>query len=176
MGYEEGEYSEMPQREDWVTAYEREAALIANTLREEIVFIEHIGSTAVPGLGGPADVSAIDILAIVRDVKNADCYATAFKMIGYDELPGPKFLKKGEPSVSLHIFPDEHPKMMAMLDVRDYLLAHPDEARKYKALKEKWLKKYPRDRGAYQEKKDEYLAKLSDKAGKWKGTHLHADE
>lgn len=159
-------------REEWRAIYEREAALIASILRDELIFIEHVGSTAIPDLGSAPDISAMDILAIVRNEKSIDCYETAFKMSGYHELPGGKFLKKGGRGVRIHIFPEEHPTMMGMLDVRDYLLAHPDEARKYKEAKEKWSRKHHGDRGGYQEEKDEYLAKLSSRASNWKGTHL----
>lgn len=74
--------------------------------------------------------------------------------------------------VDLHFFPDEHPEMMRMLDIRDYLMAHPDETRKYHELKDKLFKQHPNDYTAYREKKGEFLKHLSAKAAKWKGRHV----
>jgi GrpB-like predicted nucleotidyltransferase (UPF0157 family) len=182
MGYENRRYSVVPYREEWRAIYEREAELIKKTLGNELVFIEHVGGTAVPGLCG---ASAIDIIAVVRDISRVDRCNTAFKMIGYDAHgaylgASTRLFKKNllhetgevERLVNLHIFPDEHPTMMEMLDVRDYLLAHKDEAWKYHRFKEKLFQKHPRDYAAYRDGKGAYLAKLSKKAAKWKGRRI----
>lgn len=66
MGYENHRYSVVPHREEWREMYEREAALIKATLGEEIIFIEHVGSTAIPGMGGKP---TLDILAVVREIQ-----------------------------------------------------------------------------------------------------------
>lgn len=182
MGYENRRYSVVPHREEWREMYEREAVLIKDTLGGELIFIEQVGSTAVPGLGGKP---TLDILATVRDIKEIDRYNFAFKSIGYNAR-GEAIIKNSrlfvkelmhesgerERLVNLHLFPDEHPEMIRMLDIRDYLIAHPDESRKYHELKEKWFKKHPSDYGAYREKKDEFFKKLSEKATKWKGRHV----
>jgi len=186
MGYEKRKYSVVPYRDEWRAIYEREAALIGDTLRDELIFIEHVGGTAVPGLGGAA---AIDVLATVQNIGKIDSFNTAFKMIGYEALgariaENARFFKKDllretgeeERLINLHVFPDEHPTMMDMLDVRDYLIAHPDEARKYHEFKEKLFGKHPRDYGAYREGKDAYLAKLSGRARKWKGRRVSSEE
>lgn len=186
MGYEKRKYSVVPYREEWQAIYEEEAGLIKDTLRDEFIFIEHVGGTALPGVGGHP---SIDVLVTVHDVGRVDRYHTAFKMIGYDALgaflaENTRAFKKErlneqsgeERMVNLYIFPDEHPAMMDMLDVRDYLLAHPDEARKYHALKEKLFQKHPNDYAAYREGKGVYLAKLSKKAAQWKGRHIPSEE
>lgn len=182
MGYENRRYAVVPYRDEWRATYEREAALIKDTLRDELVFIEHVGATAVPGVSG---AGALDILAAVRDIAQIGRYETALRTIGYEALrefiaENAWFFKKDllhdtgeeERAVNLHIFPEEHPTMMGMLDVRDYLLAHGDEARKYRAIKEKLFQKHPRDYAAYREGKDAYLARLYGKATKWKGRHF----
>ncbi len=182
MGYENRRYSVVPHRNEWREMYEREAVLIRGTLGAELIFIEHVGSTAVPGLGGKP---TLDVLATVRDIQGIDRYTFAFKAIGYHSQ-GEAITKNSrlfvksvihenkeeERLVNLHIFPDEHPEMMRMIDIRDYLMAHPDEARTYHEFKEKLFKKYPNDYAVYREKKDEFFKKLLKKATKWKGRRV----
>ncbi len=67
-------------------AFERERARIsANALGERAHAIEHIGSTAVPGL---AAKPIVDVLVIVADPEDEAAFAPALIVAGY-ELRGP---------------------------------------------------------------------------------------
>lgn len=53
------------------------------------------------------------------------------------------------------------------LAVRDFLRAHHDEAVAYAALKRQVVARYPQDRLAYMEGKEEYVAGLEVQAVEW---------
>ena len=56
------------------------------------------------------------------------------------------------------------------LYVRDYLIAHPQEAAQYAALKEDLAKQYPHNRRGYVEGKHDYILALEQRAIDW-ATH-----
>ena len=186
MGREHRKYSVVPYRDEWPKDFEHEAALIQSTLGGEIIYIEHVGGTAIPGLCGKP---TIDIAATVRDIKKIDRFTLALKAVGYEALGeeiaqnSRLFVKNQvhehgdvERLVNLHLFPEEHAALTAMLDNRDYLLAHPEEMRRWCGVKERLFKKHPHDYWAYREEKKDYLEQLSKKAGRWRGRYAEEKE
>src|SRR5579884_2135462 len=65
---------------DWPARFRREQRRIAAALGPTAVRIDHIGSTAVPGL---AAKPIIDIDVSVRDVEDETSYSTALEQAGY---------------------------------------------------------------------------------------------
>lgn len=53
----------------WREKFEREAGLFKNILKDELVAVHHIGSTAVPGLKAKP---VIDIMPVVKDIARID--------------------------------------------------------------------------------------------------------
>lgn len=178
MAYENRRYSIVPYRDEWPGLYAKEAALVRATLGDEVISIEHVGSTAVPGL---AAKPAIDILAIVEDLKAIDSCSLALKAIGHAPLgeriaEHSRFFKKDavdpagfeERLVNLYVFPEDHPKTFEITSVRDYLRAHQDERGKYEELKWRFYREYPLNYFAYRERIGEYLERIAPKAVAWK--------
>jgi GrpB-like predicted nucleotidyltransferase (UPF0157 family) len=64
---------------DWDALYLREAARIRAALGDRLLLIEHVGSTAVPGL---AAKPKIDIVAVVSDSSNESDYVSALQARG----------------------------------------------------------------------------------------------
>lgn len=137
----------------WFEYYENEKALLYNIFGENIVRINHIGSTAVPGLMAKP---TIDILLEIK--KNTDIEAITKVMIeeGYIVnkpandiilyLKG--YAPQGFVGQAFHI----HVRYSGDWDelyFRDYLLAHNDIAREYEELKLSLKDKYEFDRDGY---------------------------
>jgi hypothetical protein len=61
----------VPHDPEWAGRFEREAAAIRNALGDVLVWIEHVGSTAVPDL--PAK-PIIDIQVSVRDIEEREAF------------------------------------------------------------------------------------------------------
>lgn len=158
--------------QNWPAIYEAARAGIEAVLgAENIVRIEHIGSTAVPGLRAKP---TIDILLEVPE-SIADAMIVE-RLEGLDyiclprpELPAPHmvFVKgytlngfEGQ-AYHLHV---RYPGDWDELYFRDYLIQHPETLRAYEALKQELLQTYPNDRDAYTDGKTAFIKEVTAKA------------
>jgi len=151
---------------NWPTLYEKEKGNILEVIGHKVLAIEHMGSTAVPGLGAKP---IIDIMAGVNGKADADECLLPLQKIGYtDVTPEPDnsggfyCLGKGAHSVGYHLhlvkFPSD--RWNRQLFFRDYLRSHPEVAKEYFILKKKLSKKYGVDRVGYTEAKTAFIEKV----------------
>ncbi len=165
----------------WPELFAVEAARIRAALGEGmVVAVEHFGSTAVPGLSAKP---VIDILVGVRSVAEARAQAVpALESLGYafwydNPNPAHLFFVRGLPpngprTHHVHMIEPEtfrDPKNDGFLFwdrllFRDYLRAHPDEARRYEAVKRDLAARFPDDREAYTDGKTGYVSGVMQKA------------
>ena len=156
----------------WPRMFEDEKGRILAVIGPHLVAIEHIGSTAVPGL---AAKPIIDILAGVRRLEDARECIAPLAGIGYDyvpefevDLPERRYFRKGRNerhTHHLHMIEFQSPFWRRHVAFRDYLRAHPDEAARYADLKRTLAAKFGSDRGAYTDAKTEYVRGVEAKAG-----------
>jgi GrpB-like predicted nucleotidyltransferase (UPF0157 family) len=158
----------------WPAMFEQERAIIAAALGALVVTIEHVGSTAVPGL---AAKPIIDLLVGVTSLHAARaCGIDALQALGYTYVPEYQswlrdelFFRKGVGGPWTH-----HVHMMARSDpgwdrrlvFRDYLRAHPDAAAAYVTLKRKLAEACKDDIAAYRNGKDQFVADAMARAQK----------
>ncbi len=151
---------------DWPILYEKEKRRILEAVRDRILGIEHIGSTAVPGLGAKP---IIDIMAGVHDKASADECLLPLQKIGYtDVTPEPDnpgwfyCLGKAPHSVGyhLHLMKYQSSDWNRHLVFRDYLRSHPDVAEKYFRLKKRLSKEYGINRVGYTDAKTTFIGKI----------------
>lgn len=162
-------YQVVEYDESWPKKFDSERKTLKSIFGEDAEAIEHVGGTAVPGLSGKP---TIDILVLVNDMSLVDAYSKSMTTAGYQDreeyvVPGTHlFIKEEENTrlVNVHIFPKDHSHTKDMLVFRDYLRSHPEEVRQYGQIKQELYKKYPDDYGAYRKEKDEYMAKLMERA------------
>jgi GrpB-like predicted nucleotidyltransferase (UPF0157 family) len=156
----------------WPGMAEAEIARIAGAVGEVAVRIEHVGSTAVPGL---AAKPIIDLQLSVADVGARSLYVGPLEGLGYLFAPdpaSPDFHFFGLPAARprthhLHVCAAGSEDERRHLAVRDYLRAHPDEVASYADLKRGLAARAPGDRLAYIEGKDAYVAALELRALVW---------
>lgn len=158
---------------EWLRLYEKERALICSALGDTVADIQHVGSTAVPGLVAKP---VIDILIGVRDLSLDEKNIEALSEIGYEYrgeagIPGRLFFRKGMPRTHhVHVavlggeFWTEH------LLFRDYLRAHPEEALRYADLKRDLAARLRTDRASYTESKAPFISSILAKARMWRQT------
>ena len=154
----------------WPILYEEEKLRILEAVGHKVLAIEHIGSTAVPGLGAKP---IIDIMAGVRKAADAEECLPLLRNIGYtDVTPQPEepdwhyCLGKGPhtgpytAAYHLHLvkFMSEHWKKHLLF--RDFLRTHPELAQQYYELKKKLAAKHGSDRNAYTEAKTPFIESL----------------
>jgi GrpB-like predicted nucleotidyltransferase (UPF0157 family) len=153
----------------WPEMAAAEIARIWAAVGEAAVRIEHVGSTAVPGL---AAKPIIDLQLAVADVGARSLYVEPLEGLGYLFAPDP-----GSPNFHFFGLPAARPRTHHLhvcaagsederrhLAVRDYLRAHPEEVVSYAKLKRGLVARAPGDRLAYIEGKEEYVAALERRA------------
>lgn len=138
--------------------------------------IEHVGSTAVPGL---ATKPILDLQLSVAGLVPREPYLEPLTRLGYLFVENPDFpelLFFGRPAARprthhLHVCRAGSDDERRHLAVRDHLRAHPDEAAAYEALKREVVARHPEDRLAYMAGKDAYVQALEARALRWRAEH-----
>lgn len=167
--YQDRKYLVTDYDREWRENFQRESEILQLILAEDSIQIEHIGSTAVPGLAGKP---TIDILVVVDDIVVLESHLSKMIAAGYKDfgeyvLPGTRLFvreKDGERLVNIHFFPKGHPHISEMLLVREYLRSRSEEVRAYGELKRSLGNQHPNDYGAYRKQKDEYMRDLLKRA------------
>ena len=122
----------------WPQLYEREAARIRSLLGDEVLILEHVGSTSVAGM--PAK-PVIDILLIVPDSRDEAAYAPRLEAGGYvlrireTDWHQHRMFKGPDTNVQVHVFSHGSPEIERMVGFRDRLRTHPEEFELYLATK-----------------------------------------
>jgi GrpB-like predicted nucleotidyltransferase (UPF0157 family) len=128
----------------WPGLFAREARRIRATLREPAPRIEHVGSTAVPGL---AAKPIIDILLIVGDSADEETYVPALEAAGYVlriREPGwyeHRVFKGPDTNINLHVLSKGCPEIDRMLLFRDRLRSHDPDREVYERAKRELARK-----------------------------------
>jgi GrpB-like predicted nucleotidyltransferase (UPF0157 family) len=153
----------------WADRADEELRRIGRALGPVALRLEHVGSTAVPGL---AAKPILDLQLSVAAIEPAAPYLEPLERLGYlfvpdDEWPDfPFFARPPERPRShhLHVCEAGSEHELRHVAVRDYLRANRDEAARYEALKRHLAARHPQDRIAYIEGKDPYVAALEARA------------
>lgn len=161
---------------EWVGEFEREAAAIRNALSDVLVRIEHVGSTAVPGL--PAK-PIIDIQVSVDSIRKRESFVLPLERLGYLFAPDPDspdyhfFGKpKGRPRrYHVHVCAAGSDEEMRHLVVRDFLRSHSEDAGRYAEFKHELARFNQHDRVAYIEGKEPFMRDLEQRAIAWSKAH-----
>lgn len=122
----------------WATAFEREAKRIRAALGDQVLLLEHVGSTSVPGL--PAK-PIIDMVLAVPDSADEDAYVPPMEAAGYVlRIREPQWLEhrlfRGtDPASNIHVFTVGTAEIDRMLAFRDWLRRDADDRRLYEQTK-----------------------------------------
>jgi GrpB-like predicted nucleotidyltransferase (UPF0157 family) len=148
----------------WFTAFELERTRLQALLPGVFVQVEHIGSTAVPGL---AAKPVVDIMAGVESLTDVDATIATLCQNGYTTskefnalLTDRKWLmrwKDGHRTHHLHIVVFGGAPWDNRLAFRDALRRDPDLVRHYAALKIALVTQHPGDREAYTDAKADFV-------------------
>ena len=155
----------------WPAKFEEERGRIVAAIGPHVTGIEHIGSTAVPGL---AAKPVIDVLVGLRSLDDARECIRPVVGLGYEyvpefeaELPERRFFRKdtdGARSHHIHMVEHGSPFWVRHILFRDHLRTHPEDARRYEALKRELAARFRDDRGAYTEGKTAFVREIEDTA------------
>lgn len=156
----------------WPALYTEEKRRILTVIGDAVIAIEHVGSTAVPGLGAKP---IIDIMAAVRRLPDAEKCVEPLRTIGFEYvpeynevIPERRYFHKGPAEARTH-----HLHMVELtsgfwekhLLFRDLLRTHPEEAQRYCQLKKELAANVGSDRETYTEVKTSYIESAIANAG-----------
>ena len=127
----------------WADRHEHVAGRVRAALGERVRLLEHVGSTAVPGL---AAKPVVDVVLEVDDAAAEPAWLPDLERAGFvlhvrePDWHEHRLLHDGarrddEPEVNLHVFSHGCPETARMLAFRDHLRRHPDARAEYEATK-----------------------------------------
>ena len=161
----------------WPAQFEEERARLQAAIGEWAADIQHVGSTAVPGL---AAKPIIDIAVHLHSLIDGFKCITPLVELGYDclgefgipnriyfrkpthtPLPGQRAGHDGTGRThQIHMYPLNHGQYAKHVLFRDYLRAHPDAAREYEALKRELAVRHAGDIEAYANAKSDFVQSI----------------
>ena len=165
LGLPQGENRLVPHDPQWSTRFDRESRRLRSVLPAEAVEIQHVGSTAVPGLRAKP---IIDIAIAATDHRLADEWQVAMSSIGYD-YPGdigiPEHRIYGrDPGIRrflIHVVDRDGQRWKDLLRFRDLLRWDPQLAVAYQAVKEAAATEHSRGpRRSYTNAKAEFIERV----------------
>ena len=153
----------------WPAAAEAERSRLMRALPGTFVAIEHIGSTAVPGMRAKP---LIDLLAGVATLDGVFAFNAVAERVGYTTSPELNaslttrqwFMRQagGRRTHHLHLVVHDGPEWHKRIDFRDLLRADPALRARYVALKEGLAERFNADREAYTEGKSAFITATHD--------------
>jgi len=152
----------VPYDPQWSILYAQEAARILAVTGGIVLAIEHIGSTAVPGL---AAKPIIDMLAAVPELTAVDGCMESLQQLGYvDEriqVSDRRLFCKGpynEGTHHLHFVRSGSAAWQLPIHFRDFLRSHPQAIEQYAALKQELAAMHGADLDGYTDGKGRFIA------------------
>ena len=122
----------------WPGLFEREAERVRAVLGEQVLMLEHVGSTSVPGL---AAKPRIDMLLAVANSADESTYVLALEAAGYRlQVREPdwyehRLFKGPDTDINLHVFTLGCSEIDRMLLFRNWLRSHPSDRQLYEDTK-----------------------------------------
>jgi GrpB-like predicted nucleotidyltransferase (UPF0157 family) len=151
-----------PYDPTWTEQFEHARWEIADALAGLAVRIEHVGSTAVPGLGAR---QGIDILIGLGEGSDVAACVERLQRIGFQHhFSKPDWTHLSRPGCKLHLTPLGSSQWSELLLFRDYLRRHPEAASAYHQLKQDLADQYGADGRRYVEGKTAFVRSVVGRA------------
>ncbi len=153
-------------RPEWPVLFEREERALLERVGHLAVDVQHVGSTAVPGLDAKP---IIDIALAVRSAQDIPRLVGPLGELGYiyggdaGRDGGHIFVKESAPNVRthhLHVVAADDPQWREWVLFRDRLRADGALRARYAGLKKALKERYAEDRKGYTEAKNEFVRGL----------------
>lgn len=160
----------VPYDRTWPTRFVNLRRRLVTELGPVAVRVEHVGSTAVPGL---AAKPIVDVQVSVADVEAEATYLRGIERVAAplrSREPGHRYFRPAGNSVRdvhVHVCNAGSTWERDHLLFRDYLRAHPDARDAYGLLKSELASRYGDDRLAYTDAKSTFILDSLDEALEW---------
>jgi GrpB-like predicted nucleotidyltransferase (UPF0157 family) len=160
IGLPKGVVFLLPYNPAWKRLYEEEKKILQNSIGDNILDIQHVGSTSITGMIAKP---IIDIAIAVNNFEGATICIEPIESLGYQYrgelgIPRRHYFSKGDPR-TYHIHMNEigSGDWNNQILFRDYLINHAKSAQEYANLKIELAKRFPTDIDKYMEGKDSFI-------------------
>lgn len=166
VGLRRGTVQLRPYDSNWPMEFEKEKQRLLDVFGDNIIAVEHTGSTAVPGL--PAK-PLIDMIAAIYSFNELEDFIEPLKRLSYEYMPermyaDRKFFPKGSRSNRTHhlnlVLKDNPKQWSSLLLFRNYLREHEAARDEYAQLKTSLAAKYSDNREAYTKSKNDFIQRI----------------
>jgi len=168
IGLKRGTVKLILYHKQWKVAFEREKKKLLAHVGDMVVDIQHVGSTAIPGLHAKP---IIDMSAGLRRLKDVKKLVKPLDEMGYHfyrKFRRQVLFAKGPDKKRthyLHVMKYNGSKWKSDLLFRDFLRTHPSKTKAYAHLKQRLAKQYPNDREQYTAGKKSFIEAVKKLAG-----------
>lgn len=156
-----------PYRSSWPATFQEHRARITDALGSVASRVDHIGSTAVPGL---AAKPIIDVQVSVPDVKQESSYLQPLLAAGYllrVREPGHRMLRTPELDVHIHVCDAGSDWERRHLLLRDWLRESADDREEYTELKTELQQQGWETMNHYADAKTALISEMTTRAEAW---------
>lgn len=149
--------------DNWNFLFLKERELLQEVIGQHIDSIEHVGSTAIPGMYAKP---VIDILIMINNLSEATRCIGPLAKLGYAFIDYPQnrdrmFFRKGKPRTHhVHIVETGSVSALDHLHFRDALLTYPEFQQEYVRLKKESMKHFKRRRALYGDRKTAFVRRV----------------
>ena len=159
-----------PPDDGWAEEFRCRADAVRAALGDVADRIDHVGSTAIPGLDAKP---TIDIQVSVADLDDLESFRRPLEHLGYTfherslGEAGHRFFSAPGRVAHIHICTSGSPWERTHLLFRDFVRSHPAAAGDYSRLKYSLAMEHPEDREAYAEAKSAFIEQVMTEAERW---------
>ena len=153
---------------EWPSLFAAVARRIQDALGDRALLIEHVGSTAVPGLDAKP---IIDVALAVADSRDESNYLPPLQAAGFTlRLREPdwyehRLFNASGVAVNLHVFPAGCPEIDRMVRFRDWLRRHTEDRTRYAETKHRLAAQEWASVNDYAAAKTEVVEQVLERAG-----------
>jgi GrpB-like predicted nucleotidyltransferase (UPF0157 family) len=160
--------------QNWPQKYKIMAKFLKSLFGKEIVNIEHIGSTSIPGMLAKPQ---IDIQVEVKNLSNIKKFYKKMEENGFiakgdysniNEEYFTKDNKEGKRLFSIHVFQTGNPELFNHVNFRDYLIKNKEDRDLYISVKKDLYSKFSDNFSLYDNGKKDIIKSIMKRAEQWK--------
>ena len=165
LGLKRGTVKLASKHDKWKQLFEEEKKILLETFGHLIIDIEHVGSTAIPGVPAKPLIDMNIAISSLND-EYIKKFVAPLKKIGYHymhKFPERRFFAKGPETKRTH-----HLNLVELnsnqwrnsIIFRNYMRRNKPARDEYAALKKKLAKQFPEDRTSYTKEKEKFIEKI----------------
>jgi GrpB-like predicted nucleotidyltransferase (UPF0157 family) len=158
---------------NWTKDFSAAEVLLRATLGKFVVSVDHIGSTAVPGLAAKPIIDIDITISSLDDIPDAsaELVKLGFEPRGnrYDDDVWALLWKHRMPQIRVYLCPPSNQTHERRMLFRDYLRQYVEVAAAYALLKRRLADQYPYDGDRYTSEKSAFISEIVGRAlkGSW---------